>query len=84
MLFQMAYLVFQVKIFRQRPYVKLDGDLVDALPKKFGCKTFVVDPFLQSATKVYHETSSTEPVWQFPSIGSVRNHSYGAFILCTR
>ena len=31
MLFQMAYLVFKVKIFRQRPYVKLGGDLVDAL-----------------------------------------------------
>lgn len=31
MLFQMAYSVCKVKIFRQRPYVKLGGDLVDAL-----------------------------------------------------
>ena len=31
MLFRTAYLVGKVKIFRQRPYVKLGGDLVDAL-----------------------------------------------------
>ena len=31
MLLRMAYLVCKVKIFRQRPYVKLGGDLVDAL-----------------------------------------------------
>ena len=31
MLFRMAYLVFKVKIFRQRPYVKLGGDFMDAL-----------------------------------------------------
>ena len=31
MLFRMAYLVSKVKIFRQRRYVKLGGDLTDAL-----------------------------------------------------
>ena len=31
MLFRMAYLVCKVKIFRQRPYAKLGGNLMDAL-----------------------------------------------------
>ena len=31
MLFRMVYSVYKVKIFRQRRYVKLGGDLVDAL-----------------------------------------------------